>query len=457
MDNKSDNHDIKISLKDQNMNRRLGNDAAANVDITITDYGTLDSGGNDPQRQEWFSDLALGLFIHWSLDTPLGCVMNHGMIGASDHVLDKYINELPKMFYPRYFDPEDYALLARQCGFKYMVLTSKHHSGFCMWDTKTTDYNVINSRYGKDIVGMMADAFRKQELAFGLYFSPIDFNWTLKNKPKLTFLDEHSDPDQNSQLVDYNIEQIKELLYNYGEIDMMFFDGPCGKGRLKETVWQLQPQALVTRGEMPTPEQQLRDGVKIPWEASYTIGDSWNYKATHRNNKTATEIIKLLIEIRAKGGNLLLNINPDPWGRIMPDQEEVLRELGLWLFYNDQAICNTRPWRVTHESLRHQGTVWYTKGKDSDTVYAFLAERDWKYGNRETVWLEGVKVTQDSQVQILGQKDVHVEHLYVPEEQTATRWKQHSNGLEISAVRCYRPYNTRDWHNPVVVRITNAK
>jgi len=368
------------------------------------------------------------------------------------------LKELPKTFYPKYFEAEDFALMAKQCGFKYTVLTAKHHSGFCMWDTKTTDYNVINSRYGKDIVKMMGDAFRAEGLAFGLYFSPIDFSWTLKNKPKLTFCDEHSDPDKNPGLVDYDISQIEELLGNYGDIDMMFFDGSCGKDKIKEKVWQMQKQTLVTRGEMATPEQKLGGEIKIPWEANYTIGDSWNYKATHRNNKTATEIIKLLMEVRAKGGNLLLNISPDPWGRIMPDQEEILRELGLWLFYNDEAIYDVEPWKVCSENIsqRRQGTTWYTRATASDTVYAMLNE-SWDYGRRKTVWLENVRTSENSTVQILGQKDTHVEHLYVPAEQTATRWTQHEKALEISAVRCYRPYNTRDWHNPVVIKITNTK
>ena len=349
-------------------NKTMKNDkAAANVDVTINDPWAIATGGNDAKREKWFSDLGLGLFIHWSLDTPLGSVINHGMIGASDHVLEKYKNELPKTFYPKYFDAEDFALMAKQCGFKYTVLTAKHHSGFCMWDTKTTDYNVMKACYGKDIVKQMANAFRAEGLSFGLYFSPIDFSWTLKNKPKLTFLDGNSDPDQNPALVDYDISQVEELLTNYGDIDMMFFDGPCGNSRIKEKVWQLQKQCLVTRGEMATPEQQLDNIIKIPWEACYTIGDCWNFKATHRNNKTATEIIKLLMEVRAKGGNLLLNTSPDPWGRIMGDQEEILRELGLWMFYNDEAIYNVQPWRVCNE-----GSTWYTKSSKDDTVYALI-------------------------------------------------------------------------------------
>ena len=130
---------------------------------------------NKPEREEAFKDWGLGMFVHWSFDSQLGSVISHSMDYASRDYLDRYVNELPKTFHPRKFDPDEWMELAKLTGAKYMVLTAKHHNGFCMWDTKTTDFNIMNTPYGKDIVRQYVDACRRHGLKVGFYYSPEDF------------------------------------------------------------------------------------------------------------------------------------------------------------------------------------------------------------------------------------------------------------------------------------------
>ena len=130
---------------------------------------------NKPEREQWFTELGFGMFIHWSFDVQLGMVISHSMVGASDDYLDRYIHELPLSFNPQDFDAASWAKAARMAGMKYVVFTTKHHNGFCMFDTETTDFNIMNTPYARDITEMIVDAFRKEGISIGFYYSPDDF------------------------------------------------------------------------------------------------------------------------------------------------------------------------------------------------------------------------------------------------------------------------------------------
>ncbi len=212
--------------------------------------------GNKPERVEWFEDQGLGMFIHWGVDSQLGSVISHSMVGASDDYLDRYINELPGGFSPDKFEPDKWAQLAKLAGFKYVVFTTKHHSGFCMFDTKTTEFNITNTPYGKDITKEIVDAFRRAGIGIGFYFSPDDFWFIHKQGYDVSRKRAEADPINNAELMAHNKAQLRELLSNYGAIDVLFLDGVADE--LKELAWQLQPNIVVTRGEMETPEQVLR-------------------------------------------------------------------------------------------------------------------------------------------------------------------------------------------------------
>ena len=409
------------------------------------------SRGNLPEGQEWFMDQALGMFIHWGVDSQLGTVISHSMVGASGDYLDRFINELPRSFNPRKFDPEDWARLAKLAGFKYVMFGAKHMSGLCMFDTKTTDFNVMNTPYGQDVTRQVVDAFREQSLAVGIYFCVEDV-FVLHNQGHDPARQrDYAHPSNNQALRDYNRVQIGELLSNYGKIDLMFFDGHDSLDA-KKTAWKLAPELVVTAGEMQTPEQKIPN-IPMPgsWESCFTLGTQWQYKPTNEEYKSGTTLIEMLIEIRAKGGNLLLNVGPSPDGEIPFEQTRRLRELAAWMFINRESIYEIRPWHVVRE-----GDVWFTKARNENAVYAFLTKiPDWKRGVRQEFTLKSVKATDATTVSVLGQTGRVVE--YRPTTDGMARWTQDKDGLHISVVRAQRIYTNSKWPNPVVIKITNVE
>ena len=405
--------------------------------------------GNQPERLEWFRDLGFGLFIHWSFDSQLGTVISHSMVGASGDYLKRFVEDLPKTYNPRKFHPQDWAVLARLAGVKYVVFTAKHHSGFCMFRTATTDFNIMNTPFARDATAEILHAFREQGIAAGLYFSPDDFWWLYQNGKTIQRHVPGVQPANNPGLMEHDQAQVKELLANYGPIDIMFFDGEA-QG-LRDVAWQANPRLVVTRGAMETPEQRL-PGMPLEgaWEACITMGTSWQYQPQNENYKSGGQLISLLVETRAKGGNLLLNVGPKPDGELPIEQEERLRELALWMFVNGEAIYGVRPWVLTNER-----DIWFTKKKDADTVYAIVKESEpWKYGQFREVVLRSVKAGPETQVSVLGQNDQVLEY-----SQTAPRttWKQEADGLHIRAMHAQRLQDNRKWPNPVVLKLTNVK
>ncbi|MCC6489040.1 MAG: alpha-L-fucosidase, partial [Candidatus Hydrogenedentes bacterium] len=166
---------------------------------------------NLPEREEWFSDLALGMFIHWSVDSQLGSVISHSLAGASDDYIERYFTELPATFEPKQFDPSDWARLARVAGMRYVMFTAKHHSGFCMFDTKTTDFSIMHTPFKRDITREVVDAYRREGIAVGLYFSPEDF-WMLHQQGHvINRTPPYALPSNNEGLRDHNRRQLREL------------------------------------------------------------------------------------------------------------------------------------------------------------------------------------------------------------------------------------------------------
>ena len=352
---------------------------------------------NDPAAVELFRDRGLGLFIHWSVDGALGGVISHSLVGASPDYVDRFFRILPGAFNPERYQPEKWAALAKLAGFEYVTFTTKHHSGFCMWDTATTTFSVTHTPYSKDITRALVDAFRKQGIAIGFYFSLDDFYWLHQHGITINRHVKGVYPQDIPEFMDYTKRQLKELLTNYGPIDYFFFDGPAEQ--LVDYAWSLQPNLVITRGVMETPEQYT-PGVALPgaWEGNLTMGTEWPWKPTNEIYKSGTELLEILIETRAKGGNLLLNIGPRPDGEIAIEQESRLREIALWNFVNGESIKNVRPWVITNEN-----DVWFTRHKDSNTVYAFLTKmQPWKLGEAKTITLQSVRATPQTEITVLG-------------------------------------------------------
>ena len=343
---------------------------------------------NKPDLEQGFMDMGFGIFVHWSLDSQLGSVISHSLVGASDDYVNRYFNELPKTFYPDKFDADEWARLFKITGAEYVVFTTKHHNGFCMWDTDTTDFNIMNTPYGKDITEELFTALRKQGLKVGVYFSPEDFSFLNKQGELISRNSTMSQITENEDLLVYDKKQVKELVNNYGPIDVIFFDA-FKTSPIVKYVHSLDPNIVVTRGEMKTPEQNIPNtAMPGPWETCMTMGTQWQYKPTHEEYKSGTELIEKLIEIRAKGGNFLMNVGPKPNGEIPIEQEERLREIALWMYVNNEGIKNVR----TVPTIIKDGDMWFTKGKDDNTAYVFITgQKDWFKGFRRNFLLKNMK------------------------------------------------------------------
>ncbi len=407
---------------------------------------------NDPERVKWFQDLGFGMFIHWNVDATLGAVISHSLSGASNEYVEKYFNTLPEFFDPQKFDPAKWAKLAKLAGMKYVVFTAKHHAGFCMWDTKTTDFNVMKTPFHRDITKELVTAFRNEGIAIGFYFSPEDFNYFHKNNIPIGRLQHPQHyPVNNPGLMKYDKDQLKELFTNYGKIDIAFLDGP-GDG-LREFIWSIQPNVVITRDLMKTPEQSTpNEPLPRPWEACYTMGTDWGYKPTNDPHKTGTQVINMLIEIRAKGGNFLLNVGPKPDGEIQIEQESILREVALWNFANSESIYTVKPLPTIKED-----NIWYTQSNDEKFIYAYVTRKDadyWKYGERKTFTLTHILGNQQTKVEVLGFGETLVEYKQGFDPKTYV--SPTPLGLVISAVNGQRFYTNNKWPNTVVLKISNA-
>ncbi len=407
---------------------------------------------NKPEREAWFTELGFGMFIHWSMDVQLGMVISHSMVGASDDYLERYVNELPKTFDPKLFNAKEWARAARLAGMKYVVFTTKHHNGFCMYDTKTTDFDIMNTPYAKDVTKQVVDAFREEGLAIGLYYSPDDFYFLYKQGTLISRERAEAIASGNEPLNKYAKEQMRELMTQYGKIDMVFLDGQeqYAKTELAKVCWKIDPDVVVTRGAIETPEQVIPNTpLPAPWEANYTFGDQWQYRPTNENYKSANDAIRKLIEIRAKGGNLLLNFGPDELGRFPLEQKGGLNELSLWMFINQEAFENTVPFKVTNES-----NIWFLKKRDENTVYAFILEKDWVFGERKTFHIQSLTANKNTDISVLGHDGLVLE--YNPNVDPKPTVKNTEDGILISVMRAHRIYNDRKWPNPIVVKLENV-
>ncbi|MFA9392430.1 MAG: alpha-L-fucosidase [Prolixibacteraceae bacterium] len=407
---------------------------------------------NRSEKEVWLQDAGFGMFIHIGVDCQLGIVISHSLVGASEAYVNRYYSELPKTFDPKNFAPEEIASLAKLAGMKYVVFTTKHHSGFCMWDTKTTPLNITNTPYKKDLLHEYVDAVRKVGLKVGFYYSPEDFYFLHTHNQTIRRI--HPDPLADDVMKDYLQlikDQCTELMTDYGKIDLMFFDGEPME-EAKQICWELQPEILITRGALQTPEQNIPGVISDEaWESCITMGSQWQYKPTNETYKSGSKLIELLIETRAKGGALLLNIGPKPDGSIPEAQENNLREMAAWYFINHEAIDSVRPWILTNE-----GNYWLTQKAATKIVYAFIvSDSTWERGLRKEFFFQSIKATPETKINVLGQSGEVYE--YYPDKDVKSNFEQTSNGLKVSCVRAQRIYNDHDWPNAVVIKMDHVE
>jgi alpha-L-fucosidase len=230
---------------------------------------------------------------------------------------------------------------------------------------------------------------------------------------------------------------------------VLFIDGEP-KEVVKNTCWGLQPDLLITRGAMATPEQVL-PGTRItdPWLSCITMGTAWQYQPTNERYKSGTRLIGLAVEARAKGGSLLLNVGPMPDGSLAPEQEGRLREMAAWYFVNHECLDSVHPWVVSREQ-----DIWCT-AKGDTTLYAIITGlSDWKEGERKTFLLRSARATGATHIGVLGQNSRIIEYR---DQDVGCRYRQTAAGLEISVVRAQRIYDDHRWPNPIVVKLDRVE
>ncbi|MCI0499078.1 MAG: alpha-L-fucosidase [Planctomycetales bacterium] len=297
--------------------------------------------------RQW-QDRRFGLFIHWGPVSLTGKEI--GWARGQEIPIEEY-DQLYKKFNPTRFDADQWAQVASDTGVKYVVLTTKHHDGFCLWDTRQTDYNIMNASFGRDVVKELAAACRKKGIAFGTYYSTCDWHhpdFPLTSPGGSVRRETHN----LNRYTDYLKAQVKELLVNYGPLSVLWFDVPqefdTARGQaLIDFVRAVQPDIIINNrtgaeGDYSTPEQRIGGfDRQRPWETCMTLCRQWAWKPEDAM-KPLKECIRTLLYTVGGDGNLLFNVGPMPDGRIEPRQVERLQEMGRWVKRYGDGIYGTR-------------------------------------------------------------------------------------------------------------------
>ena len=334
------------------------------------------------KRVEWFRNARFGMFIHWGLYSIPG---RGEWVRSNEQMPEEDYLPYFERFTAKDFDPAAWARAAKQAGMEYVVMTAKHHDGFCLFDSALTDFKSTNTPFGRDAVKEFVEAVRAEGLKVGLYFTLIDWHHPdyphygdnfhpMRHNPAF----ENSGRDFNRYL-DYMHGQIREICTNYGKLDLLWFDFAYGDLRgeawrgteLVSMVRALQPDVLIDNrievsgegfgslyqcdpkpyhGDFVTPEkfippQGIRDvqGNPMVWEACITMNNNWGYCPEDKHFKSAPLLIKKLVECVSKGGNMILNVGPDGDGNIPEESLEILSQIGNWMGKNGESIKNCGP------------------------------------------------------------------------------------------------------------------
>ncbi|MBK9934818.1 MAG: alpha-L-fucosidase [Cytophagaceae bacterium] len=401
------------------------------------------------QKLEQWREQKFGMIIHWGVYAVPGIIESWSICNEDWITRDsasryddykKWYWGLSEKFNPTKFDPDQWAQAAKNAGMKYVVFTTKHHDGFNMFDTQFSDYKISNGPFKEnpkaDVAKYVFDAFRKQNMMIGAYYSKPDWHsqyfwWDLYATPNRNVnYDIRKHPWRWNQFINYTHNQIDELTSKYGNVDILWLDGGWVRPRstvteevlawgapipdfdqeinmpkLAEKARKNQPGILIVdrtvHGEFEnyrTPEQAVPKVMSHdPWESCITLGGAWSY-VPNDQFKSTENVIHLLVEIVAKGGNLLLGVGPTPEGLLLDEQIKKLEEIGNWLKINGEGIYETR----AIDNFKNNST-YFTASKDGKLIYAIqLLGKETQL--TETVQWEGKEPTKNSKMYILGQE-----------------------------------------------------
>ena len=333
----------------------------------------MNSKESRARRIKWFTEARFGMFIHWGIYALPARASRSEWIKSVDQLNDEQYQLYFDTFNPGDYNPSEWARLAKEAGMKYAVLTTKHHDGFCLFDSEYTDYKSTNTPCGRDLVKEYVEAFRAQGLKVGFYYSLLD--WHHPDYPAYNDAFHPMRGNENykhygenfDNYLTYMHNQVRELMTNYGKIDILWFDfhyndmtGEKWKAsELIKMVREINPDVIIDDrlggdiradekplfvGDFGSPEQMIPKygltdyhGTPIPWETCMTLNNCWGYSRDD-NYKSARNVINMLVECTSKGGNLILNVGPDANGKIPEKSVKVLKEVGEWMKYNSEAI-----------------------------------------------------------------------------------------------------------------------
>lgn len=361
------------------------------------------------KKLDKWQDLKFGVIFHWGLYAVPGIVESWALCSEDEDWIsryghtnyqefkDWYWNGLSKKFNPAQFNPAQWAHATKQAGMKYMIFTTKHHDGFCMYDSGYTDFSVAKGPFRDnpeaDIAKYVFEAFRKENFMIGAYFSKPDWHsqdywwdyFATANRNVNYNTDRHPEKWEAFKTFTYN--QIGELMSNYGAVDILWLDGGWVAVKNKQDI-DMPKIAEMARSKQPgllivdrtihgkyenyqTPEQTIPEKqLPYPWESCITLTTDWGW-VKNPVYKTPNRIISMLMEVVAKGGNLLLGVGPTAEGVIEQSSIEHLEKIGTWMNKNGKAIYNTR---ITPNY--RSGNVWFTADKNGKTLYALYALAD---------------------------------------------------------------------------------
>jgi alpha-L-fucosidase len=384
-----------------------------------------------------WQDQRFGLLMHWGAYTeweeveswsicPEEWIVRKGPFAADFNEYTKAYEQLPTQFNPVDFNPEKWAKAAKDAGMGYVVFTTKHHDGFCMFDTKQTDYKITNPAYPyatnprANITKEVFNAFRKDSFMIGAYFSKPDFHhpdfwwryYPIFDRNVNYDISKH--PEKWKSFEDFTYRQVQELMTDYGKIDILWLDGSWVRykdgrqridmSRLVKMSRQQQPGLIVVNRDVPeefedyaTPEQKIPENpLDYAWESCISMGDSWTYTHTDQM-KPSRKLITMMIQIVSKGGNFLLNIGPSAKGDWTPDAYKRLADIGAWMKINGEGIHKSQPVAPYTEK-----NICYTQAKDATATYAFLLSESDTVTLPETVTLKIKAFSSIKRVTLLG-------------------------------------------------------
>lgn len=355
------------------------------------------------ERMAWWTHDRYGMFIHWGL---YALPARHEWVRNREKITNEDYEKYFEQFNPDLYNPKEWAKMAKDAGMKYAVITSKHHEGFTLFDSKFTDYKATNTPYGKDLLREWVEAFRAEGIKIGFYYSLIDWHHPDFTIDRIHPLRQDSDKEyaklnkgrDMAKYREYLHNQVREILTNYGKVDMLWLDfsypGKHGKDKddwgsmeLLKMVRKLQPEIIVNNradlegvnggGDFVTPEQfkvpewPTIDGNKVPWETCQTFSGSWGYYRDENTWKNTKQLLVLLIETVSKGGNLLLNVGPTARGTFDQRAKNSLSNMGDWMKFNSRSIygCTQAP-----EEFEVPDNTLLTYNEKTNRLYVHLLD-----------------------------------------------------------------------------------